>query len=53
MQRLKNTDRMPPGQPVGNWLVGMMIGSAIMTLATHAMVLGAGAAVKDATSRRG
>jgi hypothetical protein len=49
MQRLKNTGKPPPPPPGGSWLAGMMIGAAIMTIATQAMVLGAGAAIQNAT----
>lgn len=49
MQRLKNTSNPPPPRPNGSWLAGMMIGTAIMTMATQAMVLGVGAAVQHAT----
>lgn len=49
MERLKNTGIPPPPRPGGSWLAGMVIGTAIMTMATHAMVWGAGAAIKDAT----
>jgi hypothetical protein len=49
MQRLKNTANLPPPRPSGSWLAGMMIGATIMTMATQAMVLGAGAAITDAT----
>ncbi len=50
MQRLKNTGKPQPPRPGGSWLAGMMIGTAIMTLATQAMVLGAGAAaINNAT----
>jgi hypothetical protein len=52
MQRSKNTGNPPPG-PGASWLAGVVIGSVIMTLATQAMVLGAGAAIQDATLRRG
>jgi hypothetical protein len=52
MQRLKNTGNPPPRGPGGSWLAGLMIGAAIMTLATQAMVLGAGAAaINNATSK--
>ena len=53
MQRMKNTGGWQPPRPGGNWLAGMVIGSAILTMATHAMVLGASAAIKDATSKPG
>jgi hypothetical protein len=49
MQRLKSTGSSPMPRPGGSWLAGMMIGTAIMTLATQAMMLGAGAAIKNAT----
>ncbi|WP_428488812.1 hypothetical protein [Rhodopila sp.] len=48
MQRHRTTSDPPPRRPDGSWLVGMMIGTAIMTMATQAMVLGAGAAISDA-----
>lgn len=53
MSRHKNTASVPPPRPGGNWLAGLMIGTAIMTMATHAMVLGAGAAIRDASSKGG
>jgi hypothetical protein len=49
MQRKKDTGGKPVPSPAGNWLAGAMIGAAIMTMATQAMMLGAGAAIKDAT----
>jgi hypothetical protein len=52
MQRFKNTGSPPP-RPGASWLAGMLIGTAIMTMATQAMVLGAGAAIQDATMKRG
>ena len=52
MQRLKNTGNTPMPRPGGSWLAGMMIGTAIITMATQAMVLGAGAALQDATLKR-
>lgn len=51
MKRMKDTGDMPAPHPVGHWLAGMMIGAAIMTMATQAMVLGSAAAIKDATLR--
>jgi hypothetical protein len=51
MPRQKNTVNTPAPRPVGNWLAGLMIGTAIMTMATQAMMLGAGAAIRDATSK--
>jgi hypothetical protein len=49
MQRHKDTGGRPAPRPVGNWLAGAMIGAAIVTMATQAMMLGAGAAIRDAT----
>ncbi len=49
MQRLRNTGISLPPRPGGSWIAGMMIGSAILTIATQAIVLGAGAAVTGAT----
>ncbi len=52
MQRLKNTGNIPMPRPTGNLFAGMMIGSIIMTIATHAIVLGAGAAMTGSTLKR-
>ena len=52
MVRLKNTGGVPLPRPAGDWFVGMMIGTAIMTMAAQAMVLGAGIAIKDTTVKR-
>jgi hypothetical protein len=49
MQRLKVSEATLPPRPGGNWLAGMMIGSAIMTMAAQAMVLGTTAAIRDST----
>jgi hypothetical protein len=49
MQRLKNTGNVPSSRPVPHWLAGMMIGSIVVTMATHAMLLGAGAAISGST----
>jgi hypothetical protein len=49
MQRHKETGGRPTPRPAGNWLAGAMIGAAIITMATQAMVLGVGAAIRDAT----
>jgi hypothetical protein len=49
MQRMKDTGGRPAPHPASHWLAGMLIGTAIMTMATQAMLLGAGAAIKDAT----
>jgi hypothetical protein len=51
--RLKNTGSMPTPRPVGHWLAGALIGTAIMTMATQAIILGAGVAIKDATLKGG
>lgn len=50
MQRMKNTG-LPgrPPRPTSNWLAGMVIGSAIMTMATQAMLFGASAAINSVT----
>jgi hypothetical protein len=53
MQRLKNTEPGPPTRPGSNWLAGMVIGSAIMTMATQAMLVGATAAINKVTLNRG
>ena len=52
MQRHKTTANPPPARPGGSWLAGVMIGTAIMTMATQAVVLGVSAAITDATLRR-
>jgi len=51
MRRLKTTGNSPPPRPGGSWLAGMVIGTAIMTMATQALILGAGAAIRDAALR--
>src|ERR1700692_2962298 len=48
MQRLRNTGIPLPPRPGGSWLLGMVIGTTIMTMATQAIVLGAGAAIQGA-----
>lgn len=53
MQRAKSSDTGRPPRPAGSWLAGMMIGSAIMTLATGAAVVGAGLAIRDAGMKGG
>ena len=53
MARLKSTGGRPAPHPGGNWLAGMVIGSAILTMATQAMLLGASAAIKDAARKGG
>jgi hypothetical protein len=49
MQRLKSTAIPPSPRPSGSWFVGMVIGTAIMAIATQAIVLGTGAAITNAT----
>jgi hypothetical protein len=53
MQRLKSTEPGPAPRPQGNWLAGMMIGSAIMGMATQAVLFGATAALKNVTLKGG
>jgi hypothetical protein len=49
MPRQKASDNSPPSGPSGSWLAGALIGSAILTMATSAAMLGAGAAIQGAT----
>lgn len=49
MQRLKISGKPPPPRPDGSLVAGMVIGAAIMTMATQAMMLGASAAISAAT----
>jgi hypothetical protein len=51
MHRMKTTP-MPPPRPPGSLLAGAMIGSAIMVMATQAMLLGAGAALQEVSVKR-
>ena len=54
MRRQKTTGGLPmPSPPVGNWLAGAFIGATIVTVAVRAMILGAGAANRDATLKGG
>jgi hypothetical protein len=53
MQRMKVGDGAPPQRPAGNWLAGMVIGSAIMTMATQAVLIGTAAAIRDSTLKGG
>ncbi|WP_158258456.1 hypothetical protein [Rhodopila globiformis] len=53
MPRQKASDNFPPPRPPGSWLAGALIGSAILTMATSAVMLGAGAAIQDATLHGG
>jgi len=47
MQRAKNTEAGRQPKPAGSWLAGMMIGGAIISMATGAAMLGATAAIRD------
>ncbi len=53
MQRAKNADQDRPPKPTGSWLAGMMIGGAIMSMATGAMMMGVSVAVRDASLKGG
>jgi hypothetical protein len=53
MERRKDTGPSLPPRPNGSWLAGMVIGTAIVTMATQAMLLGAGSAIGTATLKRG
>jgi len=53
MPRQKASDNFPPPGPFGSWLAGALIGSAILTMATSAMMLGAGAAIQGTTVQDG
>jgi len=48
MRRREMSQKEPTPGRGGSWLAGLVIGSAIMTMATGAMVMGAGAALKQA-----
>ncbi len=52
MQRLKASPGFPAPSPPGLLLAGILIGGAVMTMATSAVMLGAGAAIQNATLRR-
>ena len=47
MQRAKNTDAARQPRPGGSWLMGMMIGGAIITMATGAAMVGATLAIRS------
>ena len=49
MLRQKASDNLPPPPMPGCWLAGALIGSAILTMVTGAVMLGVGAALQDAT----
>jgi hypothetical protein len=53
MQRMKNPEPGPTPRPGSSLLVGAVIGSAIMTMATQAMLVGATVAMSHVTLRRG
>nr|WP_294525899.1 hypothetical protein [uncultured Rhodopila sp.] len=52
MPRLKSSPGFPAPPPLGSWLAGAFIGSAIMTIATSAVLLGASAAIQNAAIGR-
>ena len=52
MPRLKSSPGFPAPPAPGSWLAGAFIGSAIMTIATSAVLLGASAAIRDAAFGR-
>jgi hypothetical protein len=52
MSRLKTSTGYPAPSPAGSWLAGVLIGSAIMTMATSAVLLGASAAIQTAALGR-
>ena len=47
----RSEEMAAPRQPVAPWVVGAMIGLAISTLATGAVMLGAGLAISEAAMR--
>ncbi|HEY4172113.1 MAG TPA: hypothetical protein VGM42_03735 [Rhodopila sp.] len=51
MQHLKTTGIPLPPRPNGSLLAGVLIGTAIMTIAAQAMALGIGAAINSATQK--
>lgn len=51
MMRRSKESGGPPRKPEVPWLAGAMIGLTISTLATGAMMFGAGLAVGQATTR--
>ncbi len=53
MKRSKNTDSGRPPKPVGSWLAGMVIGTAIMSMATGAAMLGVSLAIRDSSVKGG
>jgi hypothetical protein len=53
MMRRSKEGGDPPRRPEPSWLAGAMIGLTITTLATGAIMLGAGLAVGAATTRGG
>jgi hypothetical protein len=50
--RLKSSSGFPAPPAPGSWLAGVLIGSAIMTIATSAVLLGASAAIQNAAYGR-
>lgn len=54
MQRTKNSDTgRPPKPAAGSWMIGMMIGGAIMSMATGAAMIGATLAIRDTGTKGG
>jgi hypothetical protein len=53
IERLRNSGIVPAPRPADNWLAGIMIGAAIMRGWAQAMLLGAGAAVRDTMLKGG
>jgi hypothetical protein len=53
MQRMKVAEGVPPQRPGGNWVAGILIGSAIMTMVTQAVLIGTVAAIRDSTLKGG
>jgi hypothetical protein len=52
MQRSKDTNTGRQPKPTGSWLAGMLIGSAIITMATGAAMIGATMAIRDSGTKR-
>mgnify|MGYP007037492923 CR=1 FL=1 len=52
--RAKNSDTGRSPKPIsGSWMVGMMIGSAIISMATGAAMVGATLAIRDSGLKGG
>lgn len=50
MRRLRSSGSSPTPRPGVSWFAGVLIGSAIVTMATGAVMLGVGTAVQAAVS---